>query len=78
MTARRNKICLFHAYFSQRIWINHGFEDSQPLRILAILSDGEAISSAQHLQIKVLDKIMISQHKISPSLCDIEHLIDSH
>ena len=26
---------LFHAYFSQRIWINHGFEDSQPLRIRA-------------------------------------------
>ena len=25
MTARRNKISLFRAYFSQRIWINHGF-----------------------------------------------------
>ena len=26
---------LFCAYFSQRIWINHGFESSQPLRIRA-------------------------------------------
>ena len=26
MTACRNKIRLFRAYFSQRIWINHGFE----------------------------------------------------
>ena len=31
MTARRTR----YAYFSQQIWINHGFEDSQPSRIRA-------------------------------------------